>query len=182
MKRRNQLLLGAGIAAAIAAGSVTFAMTQASANDAGTGAAKKATSSYRNIANAKAAGFGELRDNFNLACIDNQPVGGMGIHYVNVKRVGDPNEIATAPEVLVYEPQQNGKLKLVALEYVVLKADWEKAGHKAPPSLFGQEFELSPAGNRYGLPSFYELHAWVYKHNSLGMFEDWNPKVSCQFG
>lgn len=47
------------------------------------------------------------------------------------------------------------------------------------PSLFGQEFELVPAGNRYGLPDFYELHAWVWKHNPNGMFHDWNPTVSC---
>ena len=36
-----------------------------------------------------------------------------------------------------------------------------------------------PAGNRYGLPPFYELHAWAWKHNPRGLFDDWNPRVSC---
>jgi len=25
----------------------------------------------------------------------------------------------------------------------------------------------------------YILHAWVWKNNPSGMFEDWNPAVSC---
>ena len=25
----------------------------------------------------------------------------------------------------------------------------------------------------------YILHAWIWKNNPAGMFEDWNPKVSC---
>jgi hypothetical protein len=45
--------------------------------------------------------------------------------------------------------------------------------------LFGQEFELVPAGNRYGIPAFYELHAWIWKFNPLGLFADWNPRVHC---
>ena len=31
------------------------------------------------------------------------------------------------------------------------------------PSLFGKHFTLIPAGNRYGLPDFYELHAWIWR-------------------
>jgi hypothetical protein len=102
----------------------------------------------------------------------------MGIHYVKVAEVGDPTEDATTPELLVYEPQQNGRLRLVAVEYVVLAEAWD-ADNAEPPSLFGEEFELVPAGNRYGLPDFYELHVWLFKHNPAGMFEDWNPNVSC---
>ena len=76
------------------------------------------------------------------------------------------------------EPLANGRQRLVALEYVVFQADWDPH-HASPPELFGEEFELVPAGNRYGLPPFYELHAWLWKHNPAGMFEDWNPRVSC---
>ena len=35
------------------------------------------------------------------------------------------------------------------------------------------------AGNRYGLPGVYELHAWLWQHNPAGMFEDFNPRVTC---
>jgi hypothetical protein len=76
------------------------------------------------------------------------------------------------------EPKRNGKLRLVALEYVVVKAAWD-ATHSPPPSLFGQTFNFSGAGNRYGLPPFYSLHAWIWKHNPAGMFEPFNPNVSC---
>jgi hypothetical protein len=47
------------------------------------------------------------------------------------------------------------------------------------PELFGHKFELLGANNRYGLPPFYELHAWIWKHNPRGMFDDWNPRVVC---
>jgi hypothetical protein len=40
----------------------------------------------------------------------------------------------------------------------------------------GQD-EANP--NRYGLPAFWELHAWVWRHNPNGLFDDWNPRVSC---
>jgi hypothetical protein len=50
----------------------------------------------------------------------------------------------------------------------------------APPSLFGQRFTLIPLMNRYGLPPFYELHAWIWNNNPSGMFNDWNPRVSCE--
>jgi hypothetical protein len=38
---------------------------------------------------------------------------------------------------------------------------------------------LTPADNRFGLPAFYSLHVWVWKHNPKGTFEPWNPQVHC---
>jgi hypothetical protein len=46
-------------------------------------------------------------------------------------------------------------------------------------AVFGQQFNFTPAGNRYGLPAFYSLHAWIWKHNPSGTFAMWNPTVSC---
>jgi hypothetical protein len=124
-----------------------------------------------------AAGYGEFRDAQGIACIDN-PLGGMGIHYVNGSFVGDIVVDPTKPEALVYQPMGNGRLKLVALEYIVFREGWD-AEHASRPSLFGQEFQPVAAGNRYGIPAFYELHVWLWKHNPRGMFDDWNPRVSC---
>lgn len=152
-------------------------VTPASADDA-TSAARRATAGYHDISAATADGFGELRDKNGIACIDS-PAGGMGIHYVLGSRVGNAAENVETPEALIYEPQKNGRLRLVGLEYVVLQSTWQGAGNTAPPSLFGRSFELVASGNRYGLPAFYELHAWIWKHNPNGMFEDWNPTVSC---
>jgi hypothetical protein len=140
--------------------------------------ARSATKAYRNIDTAVAAGYGLLTDAAKIACIDKPGAGGMGIHYVKGSLVGDGAVYAPTPEALVYEPTKNGKLSLVALEYVVFQDAWDKA-HTSKPSLFGRHFMLVPAGNRYGLPAFYELHVWIWKKNPSGMFNDWNPRVSC---
>ena len=142
--------------------------------DAGTAAARAATARYH----VTHPGYGLLRDAAGIACIDSPAAGAMGIHYVNGDLVGDGVVDATTPELLVYEPQADGRQRLVALEYVVFQADWD-AAHAAAPELFHREFELVGAGNRYGLPAFYELHAWVWRHNPSGMFADFNPRVTC---
>jgi hypothetical protein len=149
------------------------------------GAARAATADFRKIDAAMDARYTlKLPDATGVVfCIENPLAGGMGIHYVNVDLLGTPSVNATTPEVLVYEPRKNGKLRLVALEYVVFQATWEDANGigAAPPSLFGQEFELIEKPNRYGLDPFYELHAWIWEHNPSGMFDDWNPRVSCRY-
>lgn len=146
----------------------------------GLGAVRAATAAFRNIDAAKAAEYGLLVDINGIACIDN-PAGGMGIHYVNGALVKNPAINATTPEALVYEPLKNGKLRLVAVEYVVIKSAWHFAYGPRKPSLFGRTFGLVLEGNRYGLPDFYELHAWIWKHNPSGTFNDWNPRVSCRY-
>lgn len=139
-----------------------------------------ATARYHDIDAALADGFGVFTDAAGIACIEQSGVGAMGIHYANGALFADPAVSAADPEVLVYEPEPNGRLRLVAVEYVVVQEAWEAAGNTVPPSLFGREFTLIPAGNRYGLPPFFELHAWIWKHNPSGTFNDWNPLVSCE--
>ena len=149
----------------------------AGAGGAGLSDARSATAGFHDIDAAIAAGYGRLTDAAGIACIDN-PAGAMGVHYVRGALVGDAAVNAATPEALVYEPQPNGRLRLVAVEYVVFQAAWD-AANDSPPSLFGEEFELIPSTNRYGLPAFYELHAWIWKSNPSGMFKDWNPNVTC---
>jgi hypothetical protein len=38
---------------------------------------------------------------------------------------------------------------------------------------------VTKAPNRFGLPAFYSLHVWVWKHSPAGMFAMWNPTVHC---
>ena len=115
----------------------------------------------------------------------------MGVHYVKGDLVEDPAVDAKQPEALVYAPDGQGGLHLAALEYVVIKADWDAdqippanlsvRTHEsiAPPMLFGHEFNFTDAPNRYGLPPFYSLHAWIWKDNPAGTFAMWNPSVHC---
>jgi hypothetical protein len=138
---------------------------------------KKATKQFKRLRVAQKHGYAILKDAQGIACIDNPGVGAMGIHYVKGRLVGDDKVKATRPEALVYEPR-HGKLRLVAVEYVVFQDAWD-ATHSSPPKLFGHEFMLQTAPNRFGLPAFYMLHAWIYKHNPAGTFEPWNPRVHC---
>ena len=136
--------------------------------------ARAATASFH----AQHAGYDLLTDAAGIACIDQPGAGGMGVHYVDGGLVADGDVDAATPELLVYEPREHGPDRLVAAEYVVFQSDWD-AAHDGPPALFGHEFELVQAGNRYGLPPFYELHAWLWKHNPAGTFADYNPRVHC---
>jgi hypothetical protein len=138
-------------------------------------AARDATVRYSNVQAATRAGYGEFRDAKQIACIDLPGEGGMGIHYVNGGLVGDDVLDARNPEALVYEPHGR-HLRLVALEYIVFASAWTSA---APPAMFGRTFDYVPAGNRYGLPPFWALHAWVFKRNPAGAVMAWNPRVSC---
>jgi hypothetical protein len=140
--------------------------------------ARSATAQFHRIAVAKDAGYGLFTDAQGIACIEMPGMGAMGVHYVKGDLVGDPAVDAATPEALVYEPEANGRLRLVALEYVTFQSAWD-ATHSSPPSLFGEAFNFTPAPNRYGLPAFYSLHAWIWKHNHHGMFAMWNPSVNC---
>lgn len=104
--------------------------------------------------------------------------GAMGLHYINAANL-DAELDATLPEVLVYEPSRNGRLRLVALEYVVFEDAWGAEHGDTTPRLFGRDLTYVGEGNRYALPPFYQIHAWVWKHNPNGTFADHNPRVTC---
>jgi hypothetical protein len=175
------LCLAASSLAVAGAASASSADRSAGSADALARAAQ-ATTKYHAIGSAKQAGYGLLKDAKGIACITQMAgmpkMGAMGIHYAKSSLVGDGAISATKPEALVYEPVAKGKLQLVAVEYVVLKSAWD-AKHASPPALFGKPFNFTPAGNRFGLPAYYSLHAWIWKHNPSGEFSMWNPDVSC---
>jgi len=113
-----------------------------------------------------------------LGCVSGPDHGAMGIHYVNGSLVADNEIEATQPEALIYEPTPEG-MRLVGVEYIVDATAWLKY-HKTPPVLEGQTFQLVSSPNRYGLPTFFELHVWAWRENPNGAFVDWNNRVSCE--
>jgi len=169
------LVLGA-VSAALAG--LLVAPVSASASSPWLDQVRDATRQDKSVHHAKKDGYAKFVDAKGIACIDMPGEGGMGIHYVNGDLVGDGEVLADHPEALVYDPTPHG-LKLVALEYIVFKDAWRKEHKHGKPHLFGQTFEPVGADNRYGIPPFYELHVWAWKHNPAGMFEDWNPRVTC---
>jgi hypothetical protein len=131
---------------------------------------RKATAQFRSIEAAQASGY-TLVPGLDY-CFENPGVGGMGYHYIKTSAL-DLTVDAEKPEAMVYAPSRDGKLKLAAVEYIVPAADWDAAGNSQPPTLLEQKFHLNQA------LGVYVLHAWIWQRNPSGMFEDWNPRVSC---
>jgi len=170
--RSTKTLVGVAVTAIV----LLAAPSPANAGAADLSTVRAATAHFQQVDAATAAGYGRFLDAASIACIETPGVGVMGIHYVNGALVSNGVVDATTPEALVYQPIGNGKLRLVAVEYIVFYSMW--AG-SSKPSLFGQDFKLIGTPNRYGIPAFYELHAWVWQNNPSGMFKDWNPSGSC---
>lgn len=125
---------------------------------------KAANARFADVAIAKSEGYAPI------PCVSGVDGGAMGVHYVNQALLDDPAIDIAKPEAVLYEPQADGKLNLVAVEYIT---------PKGPAALGGQLFSFTNAPNRYGLPAFYELHVWAWKANATGAFADMNPAVSC---
>jgi hypothetical protein len=167
------------LAAALVLGLLPLAgIALAGGGQSGLAGARAATAAFHDLEAAKAAGYvATVADLAGIECIAHESEGAMGVHMLNPDLLFDDGVIdASQPELLVYEPRNDGTLKLVALEYLVLAEDWEGA---SKPALFGQEFDTIEVGNRYGLPLAYALHAWIWKPNPSGLLKPYNPRVDC---
>src|SRR3954451_18048177 len=134
---------------------------------------RAATERFKDVAVAEAEGY-----TLQFGCVSGSDAGAMGMHFVNGPLVGDGELDPTRPEIVIYEPQANGKLKLIGADFLVLADAWN-AKHAGPPEMMGQLFHLFDAPNRFGLPAFYTLHVWAWRENPNGTFTNWNPTVTC---
>lgn len=137
---------------------------------------RAATAKFHRVEVAEAAGhqLGYLEPFLLDHCIAHPTDGAMGYHYFDHDGIHDLALDPLRPEGLVYEPGRNGRLKLVAVEWIVPADAWHAAGNDEPPSILGQEMGiLNPA------LGWYILHAWIWKPNPSGMFANWNPNVIC---
>lgn len=116
---------------------------------------RRATARYHDVGQAERDGY-----RVGSGCVAH-----MGYHYVR-SVASDAGELdVLAPNILVYAPRGDGRLRLVAVEY----ASWQ------PASLFGRAFDAPGAGG----PPFHTLHAWVWQGNPDGTFAAHNPNVAC---
>src|SRR4051794_7510041 len=137
---------------------------------------RDSTERFKDVAQAEAEGYSLM-----FGCVSGDSAGAMGLHYVNgdILKAGviDP----TRPQIVIYEPTKDGRLKLIGADFLVFVDQWKKdPKHTAPPELMGQFFHLFDAPNRFGLPAFYTLHVWAWKDNPNGAFVNWHPNVSCE--
>ncbi|HEX6910768.1 MAG TPA: hypothetical protein VF142_10235, partial [Longimicrobium sp.] len=130
--------------------------TLAAAAEPDLAAVRAATDRFRDVSVALAEGY--LRDPMDLcdtAEMMGRPaaLGVMGIHYFRPDLLGitgPPNPRVsgtgthtdfTRPAILIYEPQADGSLELVAVENLVFIAAWEAAGNTGRPTFMGREFD-----------------------------------------
>lgn len=190
----RMIAAGAAVAAALAAPPAA-----AGAMDETLAAVRQATERYVDLAAAAADGY--IRDPNNMcvvAAMEGQPqqLGSMGVHYVRPDLLGlrppggrvDGTGFNTdflTPSVLVYEPQADGTMHLVAVENLVFAKAWHDAGNVAPPEFLGQQYylvidnPLTPVDEAHGFEPHYELHVWLYRDNPAGMFSPFNAAATC---
>jgi hypothetical protein len=130
-------------------------------------ALRGATAAFHDIETAKAAGWSAPI----TGCMTDPTAGGMGYHYGKVSLI-DGAVSVTEPELLLYEPQKNGRMRLVAVEYIIPYTEHPRSAQ--PPVLFGQQFQQVDVFQLWG------LHAWVWRENPSGIFASWNPRVTCE--
>lgn len=85
------------------------------------------------------------------------------------------------PEGLIYEQTPDGEFKLAAAVWMLQAGPDTKR-----PKLFGQEFE-GPVKAEKSTPLqhvklvVYELHVWLWRENTAGLFARTNPDLPCRF-
>ncbi len=123
-------------------------------------------------------------------------LGGMGIHYIHpalleITATGprvDGNSTYTdwsQPSILIYEPQADGSLELVAVENLVFEKAWNDAGMAEQPMLNGRSWDhmaddpATPGDEAHGFMPHYDQHVWLFRDNPMGELMPFNPNVTC---
>lgn len=163
---------------------------------------RAATERFRDVKVALAEGY--IQDPTGMCAtaeMEGRPAeeGGMGIHYFSPQLLGitaPPNPRVSGvgthtdfrrPAVLIYEPQADGSLELVAVENLVFIDAWERAGNRQSPSFHGVPYErmeddpATEADEAHGFEPHYDRHVWIYRENPDGVFAPFNPNVSCRY-
>ena len=160
---------------------------------------REATEKFEDVEAAKEAGY--IRDPMDLcygASDAGRPVqlGHMGVHYFRPDLLGITEEKPrvdgtgthtdfSPPGVLVYEPQPDGSMELVAVENLVFREAWD-ANHDGPPTFHGLEYYPMTDNPRTEIDEahhfrpHYELHLWVHRENPIAVYSEWNPNVTCE--
>src|SRR6185369_14551069 len=77
-----------------------------------------------------------------FGCVSGGDFGAMGLHFVNLPLVGDGEIVPETPEIILYEPLPNGRMRITGADYLVYAADWDAKHPHDPPQLDGQLFHL----------------------------------------
>ena len=103
-------------------------------------AVRAATARFTNVTSVDGPGEGYA---LAFGCVSGGEFGAMGLHYLNPSLVdGDVNP--SQPEIILFEPVANGRIRITGADFVVPVAAWEqKHPGEGPPQLFGQLFRIT---------------------------------------
>ena len=136
---------------------------------------RESTARFKDVRVAEYEGY-----HLAFGCVSGPDSGAMGLHYVNGDLVANGVVDPTRPQIILYEAQPDGSLKLTGADYLVMAEEWDARHPGTTPQLMGQIFHYFETPNRFGLKAFYTLHVWAWKDNPNGAFVNWHPDVSCQ--
>ena len=134
-------------------------------------AVRAATAKYHSVQAAEADGYIPVSP-----CEELPGQGAMGVHYLNPALAQDLASTLEQPEVLLYVPDESGKLKLAGVEYFQAAAGRSAA---QAPEMMGVRFDGPMAGHSPEMPEHFDLHVWLWERNPSGLFAAWNPDLSC---
>lgn len=163
-------------------------------------AVRQATERFRDVNVALAEGYipdpMNICDTAEMMGLD-AGMGAMGVHYFRpdllqitgveprVNGTGTHTDFLT-PAVLIYEPQADGSLELVAVENLTFRAAWYGVGNAGPPSFHGVAYDLmeddpsTELDEAHAFEPHYDRHVWIYRENPNGIFAQFNPDVTCE--
>ena len=194
------LAIVAVVAGVWAADIVPTAQNKPAAGEPTLAEVRSVTERFRDVKVALAEGY--IRDPFDLcetADMMGRPaaLGAMGVHYFRSDLLGvtaPPSPRVNGigihtdfrkPSILIYEPQADGSLALVAVENLVFAKAWRENGQSAPPTFHGVPYDTMTDDPKTALDEahmfepHFDRHVWIYRDNPNGVFAQFNPAVSC---
>jgi hypothetical protein len=127
---------------------------------------RTATERFQDLATAVDRGW---TDQYPEGCAASDE-GAQAFHYLNPSLVDGEVDLLE-PELFMYEPQADGSMELVGVDYVIPFDQWAGA---EPPTLLGRPLMRNePLG-------VWAIHIWAWRANPAGVFAPWNPDVSCE--
>lgn len=203
MKAVIATLIGLGFVTAAAAVKTTRPRPEsATTKEPSLSELRTATAKYKDVKVALAEGY--IRDPANMcdaAEMMGRPkeLGVMGIHYVRPDLLGitgppNPRVNGTStytdfnkPAVLIYEPQADESLQLVAVENLVFIKAWEAAGNTKPPTYQGVPYDKmaddpkTEIDEAHNFEPHYDRHVWIHRENPNGIYAQFNPNATCKY-
>ena len=95
----------------------------------------------------------------------------MGHHFLNPGLADGTFEL-NKPEIILYVPDANGNMKMVAVEYSIIPEDPKNPGN--PPEGFSGDNDVWHFNEMLGQ---WQLHVWTILENPDGIFASFNTAI-----